>query len=143
MQRVDSDAAKRVRWQMTCEASTVPTTTSTPGCTIVARLLASAVVFELSGELDLAEAGALRNMLVAATDGDRPLVRVLVDNLEFVDSAGLAALIAGANAANAAGCTFELVNPQPMVLRVLKVAGVVDALNVPVQPAIVEGPNSL
>ena len=121
----------------------MPTMTSSPGCTIVARLLVSAVVFELSGELDLADAGMLRDMLVAATEGDRPLVRVLVDNLEFVDSAGLGALIAGANAATAAGCTFELVNPQPMVLRVLKVAGVVDALNVRVEPVIVEGPNSL
>ena len=93
--------------------------------------------------MDMADSAKLRKVLVTASEADRPLVRVLVDNLEFTDSTGRGALIAGANAANSAGCKFELVNPQPAVLRVLKVAGGVDTLNVRIAPIIVEGSNSL
>ncbi len=66
----------------------------------------------LSGRLDALEAAALRNVLdQAMSDG---LVNLAIDlsDVDFVDSAGLAALVKGMKDARTVGGDVKLVSPE-------------------------------
>lgn len=72
----------------------------------------AATVLELSGRLDALEAPALRQQLESLTDADGPaLIVVDLSNVEFVDSAGLAALVKGMKNARQSGGDLRLVSP--------------------------------
>ena len=72
-------------------------------------------VVRLMGELDLAGAPELRTAL-AALDGD---VELDCSGLDFIDGAGLWALLQGLEACEARGAKLVLVNPSPAVDRLL------------------------
>lgn len=79
-------------------------------------------VVRVFGELDLYTAPELREELddlPSGVDG----VQVDLTNVTFVDSAGLAVLVAAARPLRAAGGTMSLVVDDPRVLRVLEVTG--------------------
>ncbi len=78
----------------------------------------------LSGELDMSGFDDLVHLLVGAAEGaETTAVQVDLAGVSFVDSSGLEALIAGYNAAQAAGCRFTVVRLQPHVRRVLEISG--------------------
>jgi anti-anti-sigma factor len=78
----------------------------------------------VSGELDLATAPQLRASLTDALSGTDGVVLDL-GGVRFIDSTGLAAIIAGANAAEAAGASFQLATPLPdQAKRLLDLTGV-------------------
>jgi anti-sigma B factor antagonist len=85
----------------------------------------------LSGELDLVGAPELRAMAgllcVEATRG----IRVDLSDVEFVDSAGLAALIMIHKLCAEHGYAYELVPGPPAVQRAFKIAGLLEPLPFP------------
>lgn len=82
------------------------------------------VCLRVTGELDLATAPQLRSSLTDALNGAEEVVLDL-GGVGFIDSTGLAAIIAGANAAEAAGTSFQLATPLPdQAKRLLELTGV-------------------
>ena len=82
------------------------------------------VVAELTGELDLDRADAVRDSLAAAAGapGCRYL-RIDVSDLGFIDSYGLGALVSARNSAAAKGVTMTLAEPSPPVRKAIEVTG--------------------
>ena len=78
----------------------------------------------LSGELDLLVAATIERQLVGLSDTyDR--VDVDVSALEFIDAAGLHALLASARYARQRGCRLEVRRPLPRSLgRLIALTGV-------------------
>ncbi|MFI7609176.1 STAS domain-containing protein [Micromonospora sp. NPDC049366] len=94
------------------------------------------------GEIDLATADALDAALADAL-GRPGVTEVVVDltDVTFLDSSGIRALVGAANNARRAGTTLRVVDPQPVVARVLWITGVGGLLGLTpdVPPAAVRG----
>ena len=83
------------------------------------------VRLSLSGDIDLTCHDALRNRIIAIIDIDHAdHLFVDLDAVSFLDCSGIGALIAGRNAAVAAGCRYELQNPHGIVSTILRISGV-------------------
>lgn len=74
--------------------------------------------YRLEGELDMATAGGLTELL-AASGGEAPLVLDL-SGVSFMDSSGLRALLEGARLPNGSG-PVVIQDPSPQVRRVLEI----------------------
>ena len=87
------------------------------------------VVIDLRGELDIAVNDALRDVLVDTIATRRP-PRLVVNMLHvtFVDSTGMGALLAGYNAAHAAGVEYQVRDVAPFVEQQLRTTGIYDRL---------------
>ena len=98
-------------------------TGSGPGERFLVRSVEGVAVVTPPAEIDLANAGALREALAAA---GRDHVVVVVDLAanEFCDSTGISALVMARKQARAAGGEVRLVLGSPAVRRVFKVTGV-------------------
>lgn len=78
---------------------------------------------QLIGELDLASADELeRQIAMLSLDGTSQIVLDLA-RLDFVDSAGLRAMLAARQACEQTGCTLALRNAGERVQRVLELTG--------------------
>jgi anti-anti-sigma factor len=77
----------------------------------------------LSGEIDMSCSDALINLLTSTAQGTDD-VQVDLAEVDFMDSSGIHALIAGYRAAHGAGRRFTVVGPQQNVRRVFEIAGV-------------------
>lgn len=83
----------------------------------------------VAGEIDMAVSEELRHVILAAVRGERT-AEVLVDlgQVTFLDSSGIAVLVAGQRAAQQAGRRYRVVNPRGVVQRTLDVTGVLTIL---------------
>jgi anti-sigma B factor antagonist len=83
------------------------------------------------GEVDESTAELLRGALARVLDrcGSAPVVVDLAE-VSFMDSTGVAVLVQAQQRAAADGCALSVVNPQPVVRRVMEVTGVEGALTV-------------
>ena len=89
---------------------------------VVVRTGEGAVV-QVRGELDLSTAPRLRDELVnLADEGVRDVTVDLVD-LDFIDSSGLSALVAGLKRLREQGGDLGLRSPKPSTLKVLEITG--------------------
>jgi anti-anti-sigma factor len=89
----------------------------------------NAQVVALRGELDLANAGTAEGELeTALADGSRVVVDMRA--LEFIDSTGIALLVASLNRAGADGKLTFVPSATPAVNRVLDLTGVAERLPV-------------
>lgn len=86
-------------------------------------------VATVSGELDLADADALRKTL---TDQLADGVSLVIDlrELQFIGSTGIGALLAVRDEADRTAATVAVVATTPSVLRPLTLLGLLDQLNV-------------
>jgi anti-anti-sigma factor len=77
-------------------------------------------IVRMSGELDLASSDRLAALLAELSDAT-----VVVDlaDLTFIDSSGIAALVAAKDRLESAGRELVLTRPQPNVDRVLEMTG--------------------
>jgi anti-sigma B factor antagonist len=100
----------------------------------VARLNGRTVL-ELGGELDLATAPELEDAIRARVGAGESLVLDL-RRLDFMDSSGVRALVAGHGAAKEAGSSFVIVRaPEGTeVHRVIDVSGIAGALGMVDEP---------
>lgn len=93
------------------------------------------------GEVDLATAhllgdrllGVLREQTLAVIDVD-------LAGVTFLDCTGISALVAVRNAAMHTGCQVRVTDPQPIVRRVLDVAGLLGLFTAPVDQPLTTGP---
>ncbi|MGN9893008.1 STAS domain-containing protein [Micromonospora sp. L31] len=83
------------------------------------------IVLRPVGDLDIATAAVVQDALDAALDLP-DTVELVVDLAEvpFLDSTGVAALLRGAAEAVGRGASLRVVDPQPVVARVLRITGV-------------------
>lgn len=89
-------------------------------------------VVAITGELDLGNAEQFwPNLERLLTTPSTELDAVILDatGLEFLDSSGLRVLLRGAKLAEGEGAAFRVVAPNPVVQRVLELAGVARALD--------------
>jgi anti-sigma B factor antagonist len=86
---------------------------------------AGTVRLAVDGEVDIASADVLQDAMTAVLH-DRTVGRLVVDfaGVEFVDSTGIAALMAAYRLAAAGPTEFVVVNCRPQALRVLEITGV-------------------
>ena len=91
--------------------------------TIEARHERGYPVVTVAGEIDIATATRLREPLFELAASGRPLVADL-DQVRFIDSAGLAALVGAANRAAAHGGSLHAVCARPPTRRLLCLTGV-------------------
>jgi anti-sigma B factor antagonist len=89
------------------------------------------VVVEVRGEIDVADAARLADVLVDTATHLRP-ARLIVDLLHvtFIDSTGVGALVAGRNAAHSLGIPFAVRRPSAFVVAQLRQTGLYEALSV-------------
>jgi anti-anti-sigma factor len=83
----------------------------------------------VAGEIDLATVPALHDALHGALSAHAPeLLDVDLARVTFLDCIGLGVLVAVRRTAAAAGCHLQVTNPQPIVRRVLELAGRLDVV---------------
>jgi anti-sigma B factor antagonist len=106
-----------------------------PAFSIVVARLDGRTVLELAGELDLATAPELEDALHERLRAGEPLV-VDLRGLDFMDSSGVRALVAGHSAAKDAGCSLVIVRAEhgTEVDRVIDVSGIAGALGMVDEP---------
>jgi anti-sigma B factor antagonist len=80
-------------------------------------------VIALDGELDLASAPDLAELASELVRNGAGNIIVDAQRLSFCDSSGLRILVSIANDLRPAGGRVAIVNPQPIVLRVLELTG--------------------
>jgi anti-sigma B factor antagonist len=91
-----------------------------------------AIVVDVRGTLDAATVDDLRQALLSALYGDRPVaLTVDLTFVTFMDSMGVGALVAGFNAARQIGCRFILRNPSEFVHRQLRITGLAEMFGLP------------
>jgi RNA polymerase sigma-B factor len=93
------------------------------------KIRADVAVVDVAGEVDRDTAGRLRDGLQQAVR--LPVDQVLVDvsRVPFIDAAGVAALLAGLEAARVAGVRLRVAGAQPYVRRALRVTGLQNLLD--------------
>jgi anti-sigma B factor antagonist len=88
----------------------------------------------LRGELDMATQGDLREALLAEQRAGSAVV-VVLDQLDYLDSAGIGELVEGSERARTAGRHFAVTPGTGNVRRVLWISGLLSHLCVATEPA--------
>src|SRR6266700_3524190 len=79
-------------------------------------------IVTVAGEIDIATAARLRERLSELAVSGRPLVADL-DQVRFIDTAGLAELVGAANRADAHGGSLHVVCARPQVRQLFRLTG--------------------
>jgi anti-anti-sigma factor len=87
-------------------------------------------ILRVHGELDLATAGSLCRRAGAAIGRRARLLLLDLTGVSFCDACGLNAFVRIANEAEAAGCRYGLIAPQPPVAKLLRLTGLNQRLHV-------------
>jgi anti-sigma B factor antagonist len=80
-------------------------------------------ILEVSGEVDVYTAPALRDRVTDLLDAGQQLLVIDLGGVEFLDSTGLGVLVAGLNRAREVGGSLALVCPQERVLKLFRITG--------------------
>ena len=81
-------------------------------------------------ELDLASADGLAEQAYAAIASHAWLLLLDLTGLSFCDARGLSAFVRIANHADAAGCRYGLIAPQPPITKILRIGGLAQRMPV-------------
>ncbi len=87
-------------------------------------------ILSVRGELDLATADSLYRRGAAAIRRHARLLLLDLTGVSFCDACGLRAFVRIANEADVAGCSYGLIAPRPLVVRILRVSGLETRLRV-------------
>lgn len=98
------------------------------------RTAADRVVLELHGELDLLGAPLLQQRIEDSAVDARGILVLDLQDLQFVDSAGLRVILATHERVRADGREFALTKGSPQVQRLLSIAGVDEHLRIIDEP---------
>lgn len=79
-------------------------------------------IIEVSGEVDLYNVSDLKKALFSITEGNYKSVIVDMKNVNYMDSSGIGALVAGQKKMKAHNGKFGLMNIHDDVLNILKLA---------------------
>ena len=80
-------------------------------------------VLRVPEELDLASADGLAEQAYAAIASHAWLLLLDLTGLSFCDARGRSAFVRIANHADAAGCRYGLIAPQPPITKILRIGG--------------------
>ena len=122
--------------------ASVPTPLTLSTCAVNVETADDRVVVHIAGELDMADADQVGDVILGAVGAGKATVRIELSELRFADSSAIKAILIGAQAADDRGIAYELVNPRGLVLRLLEVTGLNGALTV-VQDADKPGQSQL
>jgi anti-sigma B factor antagonist len=89
----------------------------------------------LAGELGMADADQVGQVLTEAVESGKPVVRLDIAELSFADSSAIKAILIGALGADERGVTFQLVNPVTSSRRCTNPRGLTDVLTIVHEPA--------
>ncbi|HEY0519412.1 MAG TPA: STAS domain-containing protein [Ilumatobacteraceae bacterium] len=112
----------------------VPSRSTLSTCVVDVVTSTDVISVSVAGELDMADADQVGDVLINAADAGKPLVRLVLSDLRFADSSAIKAILIGARVAQDRGVRYELVNPRGLVKRLLEVTGLDSALNVVHEP---------
>ena len=112
-------------------------------CSVDVEMWPNCVVVSVVGELDMADADQVGQILTEATLAGKPVVRLGLAGLTFADSSAIKAILVGARAADERGVTYELVDPHERVKRLLEVTGLANVLTIVDNATYQEGPDSM
>lgn len=112
------------------QVSEAPKRLTLTSCTIVTESVNGETTIAIAGELDMADAEKVGQLLTDAARAAKSVLRVRLPDLTFADSSAVRALLLGSMAANDRGVTFEIVDAHTGVRRLLEVSGLTEALNV-------------
>jgi stage II sporulation protein AA (anti-sigma F factor antagonist) len=98
-------------------------------------------VISAAGEIDLNNAGSLRDALLSALNAGAIGLVVDLTAATFLDSAGVNALVRASRRAAATGATLRLAVAAPALLRVLDLVGINQLIEV--HPGVAEAVASL
>lgn len=87
------------------------------------RSVASQTVLEVGGEIDVYTAPALREKIVALTEGGSRGIIIDLTHVEFLDSTGLGVLVGGLKRMRSVGGEFSLVCDQERLLKIFRITG--------------------
>lgn len=93
------------------------------GLDVAVRSERGCVIAEVTGEIDISTVGGLRDRLFELAEGSEPLI-VDLDQVTFIDSAGLGALVGTSRRAAEHGSTLRAVCTQPQTRKLLWLTGV-------------------
>lgn len=79
-------------------------------------------IISITGEVDLYNVSELKKILFSITDGANSSVVVDMKNVNYMDSSGIGALVAGQKKMKAHAGKFALMNIHEDVLNILKLA---------------------
>ncbi len=79
-------------------------------------------IIEVTGEVDLYNVSELKKALFSITDGNYKSVVVDMKNVNYMDSSGIGALVAGQKKMKAHAGNFAIMNLHEDVLNILKLA---------------------
>jgi anti-anti-sigma factor len=94
----------------------------------------SALLVELGGEIDLANAGSLGDALCAALDRTTDPLVVDLSAVSFVDSSGIAMMLRVHKHATALERTVSWRGVAPAPARAFEICGLFDVLNIEITP---------
>ena len=98
-------------------------TTANPGLGLAARTAGGITIAELTGELDIASAPALRDQLLSLLRPGSNRLVIDLSRVSFCDASGLAVLVNTARRARLLGGFLRLAAVSPQVGRVLNITG--------------------
>lgn len=98
----------------------------TAGMCLTVREEGRVTVVAVSGEIDTATVGALRDAINAALAAGVTHLAVDMHEVTFIDSSGLGALISGYKRAERDGRALEVLDPSHVVERLLRLTGQLD-----------------
>jgi anti-sigma B factor antagonist len=101
---------------------------------IEVRTTPDRVVLELHGELDLLGAPLLQKKIEQASGDARGILVLDLQELQFVDSAGLRVILMAHESARQQGQEFALTKGSEQVQRLLSIAGVDEHLRIIASP---------
>jgi len=93
------------------------------GFHVEAERSGNTMVLRLQGELDMATARHLRTAIVQAMLGDAKVLALDLSDLTFIDSTGIAVLLAADRRAKDEGRTLSLRHPRRVVGKALQLTG--------------------
>ena len=90
----------------------------------------SEAVITLAGELDLASAPVLHELLLEAASGGADTITMDIKRLTYIDSAGLGVLVSAHKRLESNGGSLVISAPTAQIMRVLAVSGLTRYLTI-------------
>lgn len=97
---------------------------------VAGRPAADWAVLDLSGEIDINSAPRLKEAIVASIARGNVKVALNMADVSFMDSTGLAALVAGAKRTREADGDLALIRPNGQIRRILSITDLIKVLPV-------------
>lgn len=96
--------------------------------TVSAHRRDGAITLVVTGDIDLTSRDALEASIADAVREHVRTVEVDLSGVDFLDSSGIASLVAGWRMSGAAGRSYRVIAAAPLVQEIMSLAGVWDLL---------------